>query len=532
MTRENSAGPPSGAETDPRPLIARLISWYLRPKSPPVWLGVAVAAALITLETLLVFFLERWAPDHAFGALFLLGVLVISAGWGFWLAVSTTVASAVVYTYFHLRSDGFLPTDKSDFVAILIFVPIALLANVLGSQARLRAAEAEQRRQEVEASHDELRCLAEQQASLRRVATLVAQGKPASEVFSAVADELAQRLGQPHSALIRFDPDGASRLMAFYDEPPTDKQLGERYPLGHGGVGEQVYLTGRAARMDTQDVSGLAAVRAQEMGLGSVVAVPIVVHGRVWGAALIGAPHGETALPPDTEARVEDFTDLVATAIANAQARSELAASRARIVTAADSERRRLERDLHDGTQQRLVSLGLELRAAEATLREDSSPVANQISEVVSGLTHVSEDLREISRGIHPAILSKGGLGSALKALTRRSALPVDLSLEVDGRLPGSVEVAAYYVVAECLTNVARHSRATAITVNAETDGANLRLAIHDDGIGGADPANGSGLTGLIDRVEALGGRMELFSPVGDGTSLHVTIPFEAPAND
>ena len=265
--------------------------------------------------------------------------------------------------------------------------------------------------------------------------------------------------------------------------------------MGHGGVAEQVYLTGHAARMDHGEISGPAADRAKEMGIGAAVGVPIVVHGRIWGAAVVGSS-GDEPLPADTEADVEDFTDLVATAISNAQARSELAASRARIVTAADSARRRLERDLHDGAQQRLLSLGLELRTAEASLRPDSDDVADQLSEIVTGLTGVSEELREISRGIHPAILSKGGLGPALKAVARRSAVPVELDISVDGRLPESVEVAAYFVVAESLTNVARYAEATEVRVSAETDDAGLRLTIRDDGVGGADPSKGSGLSG------------------------------------
>ncbi len=530
MTKENSAQPASGPEAGELETRPRVVSWFLRPKSPPVWLGILLAATLIALETLLVFALERWAPDHAFGALFLLGVLVISAGWGFRLAVSTTLASAVVYMYFHLSGDGFLPSEKEDWTAIVIFVPIALLANVLVGQARLRAAEADERRHEAVTSREELRLLAGQQAALRRVATLVAQAVAPSEVFFAVAYELARCLGLQHSALVRFEPDGASVLIAYFDEPPMEKQLGERYPLDHGGVAAQVYRTGRAARMDSQGVTGLAATRALEMGLGSVIAVPIVVDGRVWGAALGGASR-PNPLPSNSEQRMGDFADLVATAISNAETRSQLTASRTRIVTATDSARRRLERDLHDGAQQRLVSLGLELRSAESALRSDASPVADQLSAIVTGLTTVSEELREISRGIHPVILSKGGLGAALKAVARRSAVPVELNLAVDGRLPESVEVAAYFVVAEALTNVARHAQASEVKVSAETDSANLRLAVSDDGGGGADPTRGSGLIGLIDRVEALGGRILISSPAGEGTSIQVSIPFEAHPN-
>jgi signal transduction histidine kinase len=246
----------------------------------------------------------------------------------------------------------------------------------------------------------------------------------------------------------------------------------------------------------------------------------------VWGAAIVGSSRPEP-LPPDTEVRVADFTDLVATAIANTQAHAELTASRARIVAAADDARRRLERDLHDGAQQRLVSLGLQLRIAEASVPYELQPLREQISDIVDGLVGVSEEVQEISRGIHPAILSKGGLGSALKTLARRSTVPVELDLAVDRRLPESAEVAAYYVVAEALTNAAKHARASRVTVRAEAEDANLHLWIRDDGIGGADSAMGSGLTGLIDRVEALGGKMAVSSQPGSGTSLLVEIPVE-----
>ena len=224
---------------------------------------------------------------------------------------------------------------------------------------------------------------------------------------------------------------------------------------------------------------------------------------------------------------MSDFADLVGTAIANAATRAELIASRARIVAAADEGRRRLERDLHDGAQQRLVALGLQVRLAEATVPPEMQSLKQQLSDIVSGLTGVTADLQEISRGIHPAILSKGGLGSALKTLARRSAIPVTLDLTIDQRLSDSVEVGAYYVVSEALTNAAKHSRATKVVVSAHTRDHTLSLSIRDDGIGGADMGNGSGLVGLADRVEALGGRMRINSPAGRGTSLEATIPLD-----
>jgi signal transduction histidine kinase len=260
------------------------------------------------------------------------------------------------------------------------------------------------------------------------------------------------------------------------------------------------------------------------MGLRCAVAVPIVVEGQVWGMAAVGSSAPEP-LPPDTEARVGDFADLVATAIANAATRAELVASRARIVAAADDARRRLERDLHDGAQQRLVSLGLQTRLAEASVPPQLDDLKNQLSRVVSGLTDVSVDLQEISRGMHPAILSKGGLGPALKTLARRCTVPVTVDLAIDRPLPDSVEVGAYYIVAEALTNAAKHSRASQVDVCAEAKDDNLNLSIRDDGIGGADLGKGSGLIGLKDRAEALGGQMRILSPAGSGTSLHIAIP-------
>jgi signal transduction histidine kinase len=375
----------------------------------------------------------------------------------------------------------------------------------------------------VAASQDALSVLAEQQASLR----LVARGVTPSEVFSAVAGELARCLDVHHSTVFRYEPDGAATLLAARDEPGAKKMpVGRRFSLEGENIAAMVLRTGRAARMDSHDnAPGPAAGNICALGIRSAVGAPIVVDGRLWGAAIVGSTQPEP-LPPDTEARVGDFADLVATAIANAETRAQLTASRAGIVAAADEARRRFERDLHDGTQQRLVSLGLELRTAEASVPSELHPLKEQIAHIATGLVGVSQDLREISHGIHPAILSNG-LGPALKALARRSAIPVQLDLDIDMRVPEPVEVAAYYVVAEALTNAAKHARASRVDVCADTEGATLRLLIRDDGHGGADAAKGSGLTGLIDRVEAHGGTMAISSPIGNGTSLLVKIPFK-----
>ena len=265
-------------------------------------------------------------------------------------------------------------------------------------------------------------------------------------------------------------------------------------------------------------------VAAHDWGLRSAVGVPVSVEGRLWGVMIVAFTH-DALLPADTEARLAGFTELVATTIANAEARAEVIASRARIVAAADRARRRIERDLHDGAQQRLVTLALQLRGARAAVPPELAEVGADLERIEAGVAGALDELREIARGIHPAILTDGGLRAALRALARRSPIPVRVEVGLEGRLPEQVEVSAYYVVAEALTNAVRHARASAVSVEADVAGDVLRIAICDDGAGGAGFTGGTGLAGLKDRVEALGGRILLDSPPGAGTSLRVELP-------
>ncbi|MCU1450260.1 MAG: histidine kinase,GAF protein, partial [Acidimicrobiales bacterium] len=303
--------------------------------------------------------------------------------------------------------------------------------------------------------------------------------------------------------------------------------VGTRSDLDDGLASTTVYRTGRSARVDARDsasATGPIHEAGRRAGLTSTVASPIIVEGRLWGTMSVS---GVRPFPLGTEERVERFTELLATAIANADSRSELAASRMRIVAASDETRRRIERDLHDGTQQRLVSLGLEVRGAEAQVLPENAALRSDLSRIATGITDAVADLQEISRGIHPAILSKGGLSPALRTLARRSAIPVELDLTIDTRLPEPVEVAAYYVVSEALANATKHSQASVIEVSVAPGNGNLVLSVRDDGVGGADPARGSGLVGLTDRVEALGGSIEFRSRPGDGTHIIAELPCE-----
>jgi signal transduction histidine kinase len=261
----------------------------------------------------------------------------------------------------------------------------------------------------------------------------------------------------------------------------------------------------------------------------SSVSSPIVVEGRLWGA--ISALARTKPLPVDTAQRLERFSELIAMAIANTESRTALDASRRRIVTASDDARRRIERDLHDGTQQRLVSLGLSVRAVEADVPPELGTLRSQLSKIATGLTDAATELQEISRGIHPANLAQNGIGPALRTLARRSPIPVDVEVITDARLPQPVEVAAYYVASEALANAAKHAQATRIDLSLHSRPDDVLLSLSDDGIGGADPTGGSGLVGLIDRVTALGGSMDIQSPPGDGTRITAGLPVD-PGSD
>jgi signal transduction histidine kinase len=301
------------------------------------------------------------------------------------------------------------------------------------------------------------------------------------------------------------------------------------WPLEGGDLASTIWRTGRPVRIEDYDrVPGrIAAFVRDELGIASSAGSPIIVEGRLWGALFVHRKKTHEPLPRDTESRLTGFTELVATAIANAEGRAELMASRARIVAAADETRRRIERDLHDGIQQRLVSLQLELRAVQRTMPPQFGELESALSRIAEGLASAFDELRQISQGIHPAILSEGGLGPALGALRRRSAVPVELDLHAEQRLPEPVEVAAYYVVSEALTNAAKHARASVVNVELDTPAAVLQLTIRDDGVGGADLSQGSGLVGLTDRIEALGGTLRVDSPAGVGTTLLIEVPLE-----
>jgi signal transduction histidine kinase len=351
---------------------------------------------------------------------------------------------------------------------------------------------------------------------------------PPEEVFAAVTAEAGRLLDADVAALSRYDPDGTEIVLGAWvgaGAPPL--AVGTRVALGGQDVSSLVFQTSRPARIDYAGAAGPIADVARERGVRASAGVPISVAGRLWGVMVVGFIDKEL-LPADTEARLAGFTELAATAVANAQARAELAASRARIVAAGDAARRRIERNLHDGAQQRLITLGLGLREAQTAAPEDGE-LAQRLEGAVTQVAGVLEELGEIARGLHPAVLTDSGLRPALRALARRSAVPVSLDVRVTGRLPEPVEVAAYYVVAEALTNTAKYAGASAAEVEVTAGEGVLQVRVRDDGRGGAEFGHGSGLDGLKDRIEALGGRISLHSPPGEGTTLQIELPLSGP---
>jgi signal transduction histidine kinase len=372
----------------------------------------------------------------------------------------------------------------------------------------------------------ELRMFADEQAALRRVATLVARAAPPEDVFAAVTEEAGRLLGASLATMNRYDTDGAIRVVAAWNSAGAFPIVGTRWSLGGRNMHTLVFHTHRPARIDDYaSASGPVAEVVREFGHRAAVGVPISIEGRLWGLIVVGSR--AEPLPAGTEARLAGFTELAATAIANAEAQAALTASRARIVATADATRRRFERDLHDRAQQRLVSIALQLQAAQAAASAEASDLAGRLAGAITEVVGVMDELREIANGLHPAVLTEGGLRPALKALARRSAVAVRLDVRVRGRLPEAAEIAAYYVVAEALTNAAKHAHCSVVDVEVAVGEGVLRVRVRDDGRGGADLASGSGLAGLRDRVEALGGRLSLHSPPGAGTTLEVHLPVE-----
>jgi GAF domain-containing protein len=376
----------------------------------------------------------------------------------------------------------------------------------------------------------ELRDFAAEQAALRRVASLVARAAPPAEVFAAVTEEIRRLLDTDVCGISRYEPDGTiTSLNMATSGAAVPVPSGSRFGVTGFNTTSLVFQTGQPARIDdfTEATGPTAGPIKTVMGIRAVVSVPVRVAGRLWG--IMSAMSTRGPLPAGTEEQLARFTELTGNAIANAEARAALTVSRARIVAAADATRRGIERQLNEAAQERLVSLARQLRAAQAAAPAGGG-LRLRLERMITETDGVLEQLREIARGLHPAVLAEGGLGPALTVLAARSAVPVRLDVRVAGRLPETAELTAYYAVSETLTNIAKHAHASAAQVDVAAEPGRLRVLVRDDGRGGADFSRGSGLAGLRDRVEAVGGQISLRSEPGAGTTVEITLPFREPA--
>jgi signal transduction histidine kinase len=371
---------------------------------------------------------------------------------------------------------------------------------------------------------DALGALAAEQAALRRVATLVASMPAPEKVFHAVAEEAGRLLGAKTGVTVRFAEQGGIVVGRWDEDEAFGFELGMFVPYSDPDV--PVYRASQyGGRVDDYtDVPGEAARMTREAGYLSSVVAPILAGGRTWGALFVFSTRPRH-FGEDAELRLADFTELVGLALESVEAYDQLSASRTRIVEAGLGERRRLERNLHDGAQQRLVSLSLQLRLAQRALRGEPERAEELLAAAADELDLALEELRELARGLHPAVLTDRGLEAALQSLADRAPFPVEIAGVPPERFDEALEAAVYFVVAESLTNVAKYADASSARVEMSTTNDLVAVAVHDDGRGGATPGAGTGLRGLADRLEALGGRLDVRSPVGAGTVVRAQLP-------
>ena len=390
------------------------------------------------------------------------------------------------------------------------------------NQLEVKVAE---RTAELRRSETYLAQLAKEQAALRRVATTVARESPADEIFAKVAEEVGLLLAADSTAIQRFEPDGCGTVVGIWGDRSDAVELGRGWKLEGNNISALVHRTGRAARLDHYErATGPIVASTRNLGVRSAVGGPIFVNDRLWGA-IVATTSRPGSMAADAEPRIAQFTELLAMAISNIQARSDLAASRARIVATADEERRRVVRDLHDGAQQRLVHTIVTLKMASRSLEQDRQDAVALVDEALKQAQTATDELRELAHGILPAVLTRGGLRAAVRALASRMSIPVEIDILVH-RLPQAVEATAYFIVAEALTNVAKHSQARQATVQAHLEERTLRLEVRDDGVGGAQ-ADGSGLIGLRDRLALLDRTLRVESPADGGTVIAASIPVD-----
>jgi signal transduction histidine kinase len=368
------------------------------------------------------------------------------------------------------------------------------------------------------AKEEDLAFVAAEQAALRRVATLVARGAPHEQVFDAVCEETGRLISATNVNLAHFTADGINETIAGWSERGNHVPPGTRLPLDGYTINVLIQSTRKPARVDSYDKApGELAALLRKLGIRSEVGAPVIVNSSVWGGLIAGSDQVD-GMPAGAELQVASFGELIGTAVANAATRAELVASRARLVAAADAGRRQLARDLHDGAQQRLITTLIDLELADEVLDQEPDEARRLLREAILQAREGLDELSTLAAGMHPAILTSHGLAAATRSLAKHLPLAIDVDMPGD-RFNSDREAAAYFFVAEALTNAVKHSHAAHVLVRGKFDGDRLQLEVTDNGTGGADP-EGHGLRGLCDRVEALGGYFHLESLPGQGTRL------------
>jgi signal transduction histidine kinase len=459
-----------------------------------------MSAVLVAAVSGVLWLVEGDTAASSEGVIYLLAVLPVALRYGAWFGVLTSVASAAAFRLL-------FTSDPLDWLWLAGFVATALVVSELAARWRESAR------------------LAAEQAAVRRVATLVARSGASSEIFETVTREVGLLSGADLARMERYEPDGTVTGVAGWSRSGAGELLvGTQIPLEGDSVAARVMQTRGPVRVDSfASASGPIADEARALGIRSSVGCPIVVGGRVWGV-IAASSKRDAPFPPDTESQIAEFTELVATAVANAEGRAELTASRARVVVTADETRRRLERDLHDGAQQRLVHTVIALQLARQSLGDASGPTVELVDEALEQAERAAAELRDLAHGILPGALSRGGLRAGIDTLVSQVRLPVTVEVTSE-RLPPALEATAYFIVAEALTNTLKHAHADRAHVSALVNAGVLHVEVRDDGVGGARTEGGSGLLGLHDRAAALDGELRVQSPPGAGTVIAATLP-------
>lgn len=474
----------------------------------------ATVFCVFVVVTAIIVLAEKYVPILLLSSAYLIAIIPVAVMFGLGIGLAIALLSAVACDFFFFRSTGVYPVGEGAKVLVFVlFCVAAVVGSWLGTSFRRR--------------HD---LLARDQAALRHIAALVGRRISPTDIFATIAEEVARNNSAALAHISRYEPDGTVSIVASWGTPGRGGYgalpPGERLRLDGPSVEALVHQFERPARIEQLDgLPGQIADIVRRSGVRCEVGCPILVNGRVWGAMVVSSTLPKP-LPRETEERIVNFAELASVAVSHAETRVALVDSRSRLVASADTARERIERDLHDSVQQQLISVAMRLHNVSAR-NSDPDALNQTLRAAEAALAEIIEEIRLIVHGLLPPVLTQAGLAPALRALARRYPIPVNVRIDVPGRLPKEIENATYFVMCEALTNAAKHSRATGVELSLTAVGGRLLGCVEDDGVGGADASDGSGISGVANRVEALGGWLSLSSSPGEGTAVRIELPLE-----